>query len=178
MPSHSGSIETGLRIPLRELGFYQSHSCNSLPNRGTWTIPPQLPGLSYRQNTSRSGTRSRLILCGDQNPMKTASRNLLTALLLTSVMAMPIRAQAVMFTWTRLLSGSASGSWGTQSFWTGGVLPTSTSDGANFSTLDVSTDSTVSLDGNRAINSLSFGDTNATQPQTGFWHPAPRHPQR
>ena len=103
--------------------------------------------------------------------MKTASRNLLTALLLTSVMAMPIRAQAVMFTWTRLLSGSASGSWGTQSFWTGGVLPTSTSDGANFSTLDVSTDSTISLDGNRAINSLSFGDTNATTAANWFLAP-------
>ena len=68
--------------------------------------------------------------------------------------------QASTFTWTKLSGGNASGSWATQGNWSGGVLPTSSSDTANFTTLNPSVDSTVTLDGNQTINTLLFSDTN------------------
>ena len=71
-----------------------------------------------------------------------------------------ISLRAATFTWARLAAGNASGSWNQPTNWTGGTLPTTTSDTANFSALDITADSTVTLDGNREIESLVFGDSN------------------
>ncbi|MEI6644986.1 MAG: autotransporter-associated beta strand repeat-containing protein [bacterium] len=69
-------------------------------------------------------------------------------------------AHAATNTWNKLVSGNASGSWATAANppWSSGALPGAT-DTANFNTLDITADSTVTLDGNQSINALIFGDT-------------------
>ena len=63
-------------------------------------------------------------------------------------------------TWNQLSGGNASGSWNTAANppWSTGALPGAT-DTADFSTLDITADSTVTLDGNQSINALILGDT-------------------
>ncbi|MEI6233066.1 MAG: C25 family cysteine peptidase [Planctomycetota bacterium] len=72
-------------------------------------------------------------------------------------------ARAATVTWTQLSGGNASGSWNTAANppWSTGALPGS-GDIADFSTLNITADSTVTLDGNQSINSLIFGNTNGT----------------
>jgi len=62
------------------------------------------------------------------------------------------------YTWTNLVDGDATGSWTEQTNWTGGILPTTTDDTADFSTLDLTANSTVSLNGNQEISKLIFAD--------------------
>jgi autotransporter-associated beta strand protein len=57
-------------------------------------------------------------------------------------------------TWTN----AAGGSWSTLGNWSGGSLPTTTSDTADFSTLNITAGTTVTLDGNQDINKLLFAD--------------------
>lgn len=63
-------------------------------------------------------------------------------------------AQAATLTWTN----TAGGSWADQGNWSGGTLPTTTSDTADFSTLNITANRTVSLNGNQSINKLLFAD--------------------
>jgi len=83
----------------------------------------------------------------------------LLAAVTAALLAAPA-AQAATDTWNKLLSGNASGSWSTAANppWSTGALPGS-GDTADFSTLDITADSTVTLDGNQSINALIFGDT-------------------
>jgi autotransporter-associated beta strand protein len=73
---------------------------------------------------------------------------------------LPNAAQANINTWNQLVSGDASGSWNTAANppWSTGAVPGGT-DTADLSTLDLTADSTVTLDSNQSINSLIFGDT-------------------
>lgn len=64
------------------------------------------------------------------------------------------------FTWTNQFGGNASGSWVTQANWTGATLPTTTASSVLFNNLDLTTDSTVTLDGYATIGSLTFSDKN------------------
>ncbi len=74
---------------------------------------------------------------------------------------------ATNFTWIKLASGNGSGSWTNQANWSGGTLPTTNTDMADFTTLDLSVDSTVTLDGNKTINALNFAD--ATSSTVASW---------
>ncbi|MEI6644996.1 MAG: autotransporter-associated beta strand repeat-containing protein, partial [bacterium] len=69
-------------------------------------------------------------------------------------------AQAATNTWNKLVGGNASGSWTNAANppWSAGALPGAT-DTADFNTLDITADSTVTLDGDQSINALIFGDT-------------------
>ena len=69
-------------------------------------------------------------------------------------------APAATVNWNQLAGGDASGSWATAANppWSTGALP-GTTDTADFSTLNLTADSTVTLDGNQSINALIFGDT-------------------
>ena len=75
-----------------------------------------------------------------------------------------LQAFAANFTWTKISSGYASGSWITQANWSGGTLPTTSADAVSFNTLDITFDSYVTLDGNQTANALNFGDTAAGTP--------------
>ncbi len=78
------------------------------------------------------------------------------------------------FNWVRNSNGNASGSWANQANWSGGTLPTTTSDTGAFNTLDITSDSTITLDGPQAINALSFADAGSG---TGAsWFLKPGHP--
>ena len=56
-------------------------------------------------------------------------------------------------------ANAAGGSWPTNANWTGGLIATGLDKTANFSTLDLSADATVTLDGARTLGNLVFGDT-------------------
>src|SRR5690349_12123647 len=60
-------------------------------------------------------------------------------------------------TWTNLVSGSGSGSWANAVNWNGGMIATGAGSTADFSTLNITTNSTVTLDGARTIGNLAFG---------------------
>src|SRR5208282_4373098 len=75
--------------------------------------------------------------------------------------AMPQTAPAATFTW--IPAGNASGSWNTPGNWSGaGTLPTTINDTANFNNVDITADSTVTLDGNQSIGVVVFGNTAPT----------------
>ena len=63
-------------------------------------------------------------------------------------------------TWTNLISGNGGGYWGTNSNWTGGI-PNATDATADFSTLNLSVNSTVTNDASRTVGTLKFDDTNS-----------------
>jgi autotransporter-associated beta strand protein len=63
------------------------------------------------------------------------------------------------YTWTNLVSGNASGSWATAANWQGGSLASGSGNTADFSTLNITNNSTVTLDGAQTIGSLIFGAT-------------------
>ena len=52
-------------------------------------------------------------------------------------------------TWTLLTNGNASGSWGTAANWSGSAIASGTDAVADFSTLNITATSTVTLDGAR-----------------------------
>ena len=66
-------------------------------------------------------------------------------------------AAATPFAWTNALNGDASGSWGVPLSWNPNGIP-GAADSADFTTLDITFDSVITLDANRSINSLIFGD--------------------
>jgi autotransporter-associated beta strand protein len=74
--------------------------------------------------------------------------------ILLAATALSSLAQAATFTWTN----TAGGSWADQGNWSGGTLPTTTSDTADFSTLNITAATTVSLNANQSINKLLFAD--------------------
>ena len=78
---------------------------------------------------------------------------------------------AATFTWTNLNGGNASGSWANGANWSGATLPTTTNDTASFTNLDVTADSTVTLDGNQVISALTFGDAAGSSGANWLLHP-------
>lgn len=90
------------------------------------------------------------------NPIKTSQKIALFAAALC-FLAAAARAQTT-YTWTNLISGNASGSWAAATNWQGGVVAGGANNTADFSTLDLAADSTVTLDGNQTIGNLIFGD--------------------
>src|SRR3954469_2967898 len=72
-------------------------------------------------------------------------------------------AHAVDGTWNPTgFAGNGTGLWSDTTKWTGGVIANGAGSQANFSTLNITSDSTVSLDSSRTIGRLLFGDTTAS----------------
>ncbi|MCW1923903.1 tandem-95 repeat protein [Luteolibacter arcticus] len=59
-------------------------------------------------------------------------------------------------------SNPAGGSWTTTGNWNGGVIASGADKIANFATLDLAANATVTLDGARTVGHLTFGDTTAS----------------
>jgi autotransporter-associated beta strand protein len=68
-------------------------------------------------------------------------------------------------TWTN----ASGGSWGTSGNWTGNLIAGGEGNTADFSTLNPTADTTVSLDAARAIGNLIFGDSNTTTGSAATW---------
>lgn len=62
-------------------------------------------------------------------------------------------------TWTALSSGDASGTWATSGNWSGSTIAGGSGFTADFNTLNITTNSTVTLDTPTTIGNLTFGDT-------------------
>jgi autotransporter-associated beta strand protein len=90
------------------------------------------------------GSHDRLVLAG-----------LLTALAATA----PVQAQSG--TWNNPATG---GLWSVAGNWTGGVIADGSGSTADFSTLDLTSDHTVVLDGTRTLTGLTFGDLDPATP--------------
>jgi autotransporter-associated beta strand protein len=65
-------------------------------------------------------------------------------------------------TWSVLNSGNASGNWNLPANWNPTTVPNSSSAAVDFSTQDITADSTVTLDMSAQVNSLSFGDADTS----------------
>jgi fibronectin-binding autotransporter adhesin len=78
--------------------------------------------------------------------------------------AISARAQTT-YVWTNLVSGDASGLWSTTANWSPNGIPM-TGDTADFSTLDIAVNSTVTLDANQTNANLIFGDVVASSDWT------------
>ena len=62
-------------------------------------------------------------------------------------------------TWTNLVNGDASGTWSVSTNWLNGVVADGADNTADFSTLNLATNSTVTLDTGRTIGDVIFGNT-------------------
>jgi len=95
--------------------------------------------------------------------MKSPSPNLHAHIFAGSLAALallaPPAAHAASGTWTKTSSG---GLWSDTSNWSGGTVADGSGFTADFSTLDITADNTVHLDGARTISNLFFGDTAAS----------------
>ncbi|MCX6873761.1 MAG: hypothetical protein NTW21_08130, partial [Verrucomicrobia bacterium] len=74
---------------------------------------------------------------------------------LALALAAPVSAQSASGTWTN----PAGGSWATAGNWAGGVIADGSGHTADFSTLNLSANAVVTLDGARSIGTLVFGDS-------------------
>jgi fibronectin-binding autotransporter adhesin len=88
--------------------------------------------------------------------MKASARSFALSLAAILMLGLPV-ARAATATWNVLNSGDASGSWATATNWNPNGVPTSGT--ADFTTKNITVDSTITLDGNQNIDALSFGDT-------------------
>ncbi len=59
-------------------------------------------------------------------------------------------------------NNASGGSWAAQPNWSGGIIANGTNAVADFSTLALTADATVTLDGTQTVGSLIFGDTSAS----------------
>jgi fibronectin-binding autotransporter adhesin len=83
------------------------------------------------------------------------------ALAMTSLVCRP--ALAVDGVWAPTgFTGDGTGSWSDATKWSGGTIASGAGSQANFSTLNITVDSTVSLNSPRTIGRLLFGDTTAS----------------
>ena len=105
--------------------------------------------------------------------MKTLKSLLLA--LVCGLCAMDI-AHAATATWTQLVGGNATGNWNTAANppWSLAAVP-GPGDTADFSTLNIVGTSYVTLNGDRSIDALIFGDTTTTS-STGIWFFLPGTP--
>ncbi|CAN5493615.1 hypothetical protein BH10PLA1_BH10PLA1_00940 [soil metagenome] len=71
-------------------------------------------------------------------------------------------------TWTQISAGNASGTWSNAltANWSGGTVADGSGFTADFSTLDITATSTISLGASRTIGNLNFGDTDAATSAT------------
>ncbi len=99
-----------------------------------------------------------------KTPLLYFSRNphdrlILAGLLTTLAAAAPVQAQSG--AWSNPASG---GLWSVAGNWTGGVIADGSGATADFSTLDLTADHTVVLDGARTLTNLTFGDLDPATP--------------
>ncbi len=73
-------------------------------------------------------------------------------------------ASALDGTWTN----DGSSTWSTPGNWAAGIVADGSGFTANFNTIDITADRTVSLDGDRAITNLNFGDTEVATTPAGW----------
>lgn len=79
--------------------------------------------------------------------------------LLAALVFLTATASAQNGTWTNLVNGSASGSWSAATNWNNNIIASGADSTADFSTLDLTNTSTVTLDGAQTIGNVLFGDT-------------------
>ena len=88
---------------------------------------------------------------------RTLRRHFVSASLALALLLVANAAHAVV--WTHLVGGDASGNWNTAGNWAGSAIPDGQDAVADFATLNITTDSTATLDTtSRTVGTLRFGD--------------------
>ena len=127
---------------------------NVLVRNGSWISIGTYPLVSYTGVLSGTVPGSALAL--PTGLVATLVNNVAAKRIDLTVTA--VGGVAPVSTWTTLVGGDAGGSWGTAANWTGGV-PNAADTTADFSTLDITVNSTVANDANRWVGKLVFDDT-------------------
>lgn len=91
-------------------------------------------------------------------PVRTPKISFVVLLSVLTVLITAPNLHAQSGTWINLVGGDASGNWSTAANWNGGGIADGADNTADFSTLDITTNSTVTLDTARTIGNLLFGD--------------------
>jgi autotransporter-associated beta strand protein len=79
-----------------------------------------------------------------------------------AILSIPVTVLTASGTWT----SDASAAWGDSNRWSGNMVATGAGQTANFSTINITADRTVTLDSSRTIGTLRFGDTSGAQSWT------------
>jgi autotransporter-associated beta strand protein len=87
------------------------------------------------------------------------SKTIQSVLAITLLLMAAASASAQSGTWTNLVNGDASSVWSVAANWNNGIIADGADNTADFSTLNITTNSTVTLDTARTIGNLIFGDT-------------------
>ncbi len=78
--------------------------------------------------------------------------------LMATILTLSDSAVADSGTWTN----DASGSWSNLNNWSGSIIADGSGNTADFSTIDISADRTVTVDTSRTIGNIMFGDTDTS----------------
>jgi autotransporter-associated beta strand protein len=122
---------------------------------GYWPSVGTYPLVSYSGTLNGPGSFSLASL--PENVTATLVNNTGAKRLDLNVTAVPTYAQQTLSVWTNLVSGNASGTWGTSANWSGGVA-NATDAIADFSTLNITATSIVTNDVPHTVGTLRFAD--------------------
>lgn len=114
----------------------------------TAALSPSTPSKSMRTNLSLRFFKSRPRLA------------LSLAISLVALLVFATGGYAQSGTWTNNPNGTASGTWSAATNWDNNIIASGADNTANFSTLDITNLSTVTLDGARTIGNILLGDVN------------------
>jgi autotransporter-associated beta strand protein len=151
-----GSQPSATIAPLRVAGDLNMGTAGiSVANGGWPTTPGIYPLVSYAGTLSGTVPASALSLpVGVTATIVNNTGSKRIDLNVTDVTWTPSSSH----TWTNLVSGNASGSWGTAANWSNNI-PDGVDTVADFSTLDITTEGFVNIDAPRTVGRLRFGDT-------------------
>jgi autotransporter-associated beta strand protein len=151
-----GSQPSATIAPLRVAGDLDMGTVGISVANGVWpTTPGTYPLISYAGTLTGTVPGTALVLPSGLTATivnNTGSKRI--DLNVTAVTWTP----SSFHTWTNLVSGNASGSWGNAANWSNNI-PDGVDTVADFSTLDITTEGFVNIDAPRTVGRLRFGDT-------------------
>ena len=114
------------------------------------------PAIATTTTANLEGVNGIRIMGQDFGNVSSAFDNFVIGTTIADVPAFDTPPTVNSGTWTN----AAGGTWATAGNWSGNVVATGSGSTADFSTLDITADTTVNLDAPQTIGNLTFGDTN------------------
>ncbi len=133
---------------------------NILVRNGYWPATGTYPLVSY--TGTLTGGANFALLSLPAGVTATLVNNTAAKRLDLNVTAVPAAGVSTYSTWTNLVSGNAGGLWGTALNWSSNTVPNAVDAVADFSTLSLTVNSTVTNDANRTVGTLKFDNTSSS----------------
>ena len=153
------AVPSATFAPLRVAGDLNMGTVGISVRNGLWPATPGIyPLVSY--SGTLSGTVPALALSLPAGVTATLVNNMGSKRIDLNVIAVAWSPSSYN-TWTNLVSGNASGTWGNSANWSNNI-PNGVDAFADFSTLNITADSYVNNDTPRTVAQLRFGDTTAS----------------